>query len=342
MKIPALYISPGHNFFGRHGQAAGAHETQSMTEVECRAGHGIRGDRFWDHAEDYAGQITFFAEEIHVGLLRELALAPWSPAAYRRNVLTRGTDLPALIGKEFEVQGVRFQGMAECKPCYWMDQAVGAGAESALRGRGGLRAKILSDGPLRVDDPPAAGLLLAGGRSTRLGRDKVQLDWHGRPLGAHQAETLGRTGAWPLYLSCRNDQPWTPPAFARLEDRGEDGALAAFVDAMTAMSAPVMLVLAVDVPLVTANWLANLGARARDEGVSVVPQHEGRFEPFVAAWRQSALPVLRATLAQNGSLQEACATLEKSNLLRAWPISGDETRMLANLNTPADASRLGC
>lgn len=310
--------------------------------MECRAGHGIRGDRFWDHAEDYAGQITFFAEEVHVGLLRALGLAPWSPAAYRRNVVTRGVDLTALIGKEFAVQGVRFQGMAECKPCYWMDQAVGAGADAWLRGRGGLRAKILSDGPLRVDDPPAAGLLLAGGQSKRLGRDKVQLDWHGRPLGAHQAETLGRTGAWPLYLLCRSDQPWMPPAFMRLEDRAEGGALAAFAGAMAAIEPPVRLVLAVDVPLVTPNWLEGLGARARDEGISVVPQHAGRFEPFVAAWHRSALPVLRETLAQNRSLQDACAELKKRDLLRAWPVSGDEAASLANLNTPADAARLGC
>lgn len=342
MKISGLYVSPGHNYFGRHGQPAGAHETRAVAEVDCRAGHGIRGDRFWDHAEDYAGQITFFAEEVHVGLLGELALPPWPPAAYRRNVLTRGADLTALIGQEFTVQGVRFRGMAECKPCYWMDRAVGAGAEAALRGRGGLRAKILSDGVLRVEDPLPAGLLLAGGRSTRLGRDKVQFDWRGRPLGVHQAETLVRAGAWPLYVACRHDQPWTPAAFTRVEDRGEGGALAAFVDAMGAIDSPVRLVLAVDVPLVTSGWLAGLGVRARDEGVSVVPQHSGRFEPFVAAWHPSALPLLRDTLADGRSLQVACAELERRKLLRVPPINSGEAAMLANLNTPADAARLGC
>jgi MOSC domain-containing protein YiiM len=54
--------------------------------------------------------------------------------------------LNALIGKEFEVQGVRFLGTEEAKPCYWMDTAFGEGAQEALKGRGGLRVKVLSDG----------------------------------------------------------------------------------------------------------------------------------------------------------------------------------------------------
>jgi MOSC domain-containing protein YiiM len=40
--------------------------------------------------------------------------------------------------------------MAECKPCYWMDEAIAPGAEALLQGRGGLRARILTSGTLRV------------------------------------------------------------------------------------------------------------------------------------------------------------------------------------------------
>jgi MOSC domain-containing protein YiiM len=57
-----------------------------------------------------------------------------------------------LIGKEFEIQGVRFLGTEEASPCFWMDQAFGEGAEDALRGKGGLRAKILDDGVLRTEE----------------------------------------------------------------------------------------------------------------------------------------------------------------------------------------------
>jgi len=47
---------------------------------------------------------------------------------------------------------VRFRGHSECSPCYWMDQAFAPGAEAALKGRGGLRAQILTDGFLEVEE----------------------------------------------------------------------------------------------------------------------------------------------------------------------------------------------
>jgi len=54
-----------------------------------------------------------------------------------------------LIGQEFEVQGGRFLGTEECRPCYWMDGAFAPDAHELLKGRGGLRARILRDGSLR-------------------------------------------------------------------------------------------------------------------------------------------------------------------------------------------------
>jgi MOSC domain-containing protein YiiM len=150
-RIHHLFISAGHNFFGHHGRAAGQNPVQAMEDIECVAGRGIRGDRFFDHQENYKGQITFFSVEVFEALRRELALPGVGPEATRRNVLISGADLNSLIGAEFEVQGVRFSGVEECAPCYWMDQALGTGAEQWLKGRGGLRARILSDGLLRRD-----------------------------------------------------------------------------------------------------------------------------------------------------------------------------------------------
>jgi MOSC domain-containing protein YiiM len=72
-------------------------------------------------------------------------------SVFRRNVIVSDVDLNALIGKEFEVQGITFKGTEEAKPCYWMNQAFAEGAEKALMGNGGLRARILTDGVLRRD-----------------------------------------------------------------------------------------------------------------------------------------------------------------------------------------------
>jgi MOSC domain-containing protein YiiM len=151
IRIAHIFVSPGHNFVGRHGELPREHPIVSVDEVHCVAGHGLRGDRFFDFKEDYKGQITFFSLEVFAALCHELKLSNAQPAATRRNVFTRGVDLNTLIETEFEVQGVRFLGTEECRPCEWMDRTLIHGALQWLKGRGGLRARILTDGVLRRD-----------------------------------------------------------------------------------------------------------------------------------------------------------------------------------------------
>lgn len=152
VQIVCIYISPGHNFFGRYGHAAGEHPVISVTQAECIAGKGLVGDRFFDYKEDYRGQITFLAWETYEDLCRRFRITDKHPGVFRRNVVTRGVDLNSWIGKEFEIQGVVFEGTQESAPCQWMNQAFCDGAEAAMKGRGGLRARILTDGLLRVDE----------------------------------------------------------------------------------------------------------------------------------------------------------------------------------------------
>lgn len=151
MVIRHLFISPGHNYFGHHGKPAGESPVIEVEEIECVAGRGIRGDRFFDYKPDYKGQITFFQMENLVRMWDEFQVPrnERAPSATRRNVVVEGSNLDALIGQEFEVQGVRFLGTEECRPCYWMKSAIHPKAEDWMRGRGGLRAKILTDGRLR-------------------------------------------------------------------------------------------------------------------------------------------------------------------------------------------------
>jgi MOSC domain-containing protein YiiM len=150
VRIHQLYISPGHNYFGRHGLGAAENPTVEVKSIMCRAGHGIEGDRFFDYKPDYKGQITFFSWEIFEEARRRFSVPALSPGAFRRNVVIEGIDINTLIGRNFSLGGVEFEGTVESKPCYWMDQAVAPGAEEWLRGNGGLRAKIRSDGSLAV------------------------------------------------------------------------------------------------------------------------------------------------------------------------------------------------
>lgn len=124
---------------------------ESVDEVECVAGSGIQGDRYFNFKEDYKGQITFFSLETWEEMCVRFGVFDKGPEVFRRNVVVSGVDLNSLIGKEFEVQGIRFFGTQEAAPCYWMNQAFAEGAEAALKGRGGLRARILSSGSLRVE-----------------------------------------------------------------------------------------------------------------------------------------------------------------------------------------------
>lgn len=149
MQIRHLFLSPAHNFVGHYGGPAGEAPTLEVAEIECVAGSGIRGDRYFDHQPDYKGQITFFELETHRRLCDGFAVFDKGPEVFRRNVITEGQDLNALIGVEFEIQGLRFLGTEEAKPCFWMDEAFAPGALRALTGKGGLRARILAGGMLR-------------------------------------------------------------------------------------------------------------------------------------------------------------------------------------------------
>src|SRR5881275_2090506 len=129
MEICHLYISPGYNFVGHHGREPDTYPAIEVPTIECVAEYGIRGDRYFDFKNDYKGQITFFSGEVFDELCGALHIQDRSPAIARRNVITRDVDLNELINQEFEIEGVCFYGMEECRPCYWMDRAFAPGAQ---------------------------------------------------------------------------------------------------------------------------------------------------------------------------------------------------------------------
>lgn len=151
--IRHLYTSPGHNFYGHHEKPPGTHETVSNESIELVAGRGIPGDRFFDWKDNYKGQVTFLDQAV-VDDIRRHAGNPELPAStFRRNVVIDGLDLNALIGKTFRLGGVLLEGSEECSPCYWMDKACGkSGTEALMKGRGGLRCRILENGELQLGE----------------------------------------------------------------------------------------------------------------------------------------------------------------------------------------------
>jgi MOSC domain-containing protein YiiM len=152
VRIEFLFISGGHMYFGRHGMGPLDFPAKRMDEVECVAGRGITGDRFFLEKSEQKRQITFFSMEVYESMCRELDVHDRDPSVLRRNVFVRGADLGSLIGSPFQLQDVLFEGVEECRPCYWMNQAFGPGAESFLKGRGGLRARVVGNGVLRTSE----------------------------------------------------------------------------------------------------------------------------------------------------------------------------------------------
>lgn len=72
---------------------------------------------------------------------------------FRRNLIVADADLSQLLGRRFNLQGVEFEGSQECRPCQWMDRIVAPGVKAFLNQNfgGGLRAKVITSGVLRVD-----------------------------------------------------------------------------------------------------------------------------------------------------------------------------------------------
>ena len=119
-------------------------------EIECVAGKGLRGDRYFGYRENYKGQVTFFDYAVSERI-KDLFKLPRLPVSvFRRNLVVAGADLISLIGKRFWFQGICFEGCQECRPCHWMNRAVTESVENFLKpeARGGLRAKVLTSGRL--------------------------------------------------------------------------------------------------------------------------------------------------------------------------------------------------
>ncbi len=82
------------------------------------AGQGIKGDRYFGHKENFKGQATFFDWSVFQKAKEQFNLPELLPESFRRNILMEGVDLNDLIGKQFEISGILFEGTEECSPCY--------------------------------------------------------------------------------------------------------------------------------------------------------------------------------------------------------------------------------
>ena len=170
-----------------------------------------------------------------------------------------------------------------------------------------------------------------------MGRDKALLPLaDGRLLWQRQLTVLEALGPAELFISGseREDFPATVP---RLEDaRAGLGPLGGIAAALRAMRSPRLIVLAVDLPMMSADFLRGLLGERR----GVVPQaDDGFFEPLAAVYPQTALAVAEAQLrGEDRSLQTFVRRLLESGQIDARPIKEAEVHLFANWNRPEDVA----
>ncbi|MCP1584603.1 MOSC domain-containing protein [Pseudoxanthomonas mexicana] len=118
--------------------------------VEAIAGAGLVGDRYKSGSGKRG--ITLIQAE-HLPAIAALAQRPdLTPALLRRNVVVSGIPLIALKQRRFRIGTAVFEGTEECDPCSRMEDALGQGGYNAMRGHGGLCARIVEGGTFGLGD----------------------------------------------------------------------------------------------------------------------------------------------------------------------------------------------
>lgn len=122
-----------------------------VDSVEAREGSGLMGDRFRGGASSKR-QVTLIQAEHLLVIAQLLGRERVDPALLRRNIVVSGINLLALNGAQFAIGGALLEGAGPCHPCSRMEETFGAGGYSAVRGHGGITARVIAGGVIRVGD----------------------------------------------------------------------------------------------------------------------------------------------------------------------------------------------
>lgn len=137
--------------------------SHEVPRVRAVAGRGLEGDRYFGGEGTFfvAGKdgqaLTLIEAEALEGLLSDTGIALTAEQT-GRNLVTRGVDLNALVGRRFRIGDVECRGDRLCDPCATLQRSTEPGVLRGLAVRGGLRADILKDGEIVA----GAGLIASG------------------------------------------------------------------------------------------------------------------------------------------------------------------------------------
>jgi len=181
---------------------------------------------------------------------------------------------------------------------------------------------------------PLSAVLLAGGQSRRMGRDKAFLEVGGQPLWRIQIAKLEQVASEVL-ISVRDARSEIGGNCRKIPDPpGARGPLGGVASALRAALCPHLLVLAVDLPHMTPGYLRSLGARIR-AGAGVVPELGGFYQGTCAIYPAGLLPLVEETLRGNDpSFQNLIRKALARGQMKAVPVDAKERPLFVNWNTP--------
>jgi MOSC domain-containing protein YiiM len=132
---------------------------RTLEHVKALAGRGLDGDHY--RGGSGARGVSLIQAE-HLPVIAALVgdetvgAGQVKPSLLRRNLVVSGINLQALNGWRFSIGGAVLEGTGLCHPCSRMEQVLGAGGLNAMRGHGGLTARVLESGTIRLGDPVTA------------------------------------------------------------------------------------------------------------------------------------------------------------------------------------------
>jgi MOSC domain-containing protein YiiM len=123
----------------------------AVEDALLEPGRGLEGDRWAGNATG-ARQVTLIAAEHLAAIAGYLGLNAVAPERLRRNLVIAGANLLALKGQRFRIGPALLEHSGECHPCSRMEEEFGPGGYSAVRGHGGITARVLEAGRIRRGD----------------------------------------------------------------------------------------------------------------------------------------------------------------------------------------------
>ncbi|MDQ5980082.1 MAG: molybdenum cofactor guanylyltransferase [Verrucomicrobiota bacterium] len=185
------------------------------------------------------------------------------------------------------------------------------------------------------------GVVLAGGHSRRMGRDKATLAHEGRPMWERQAGVLRAAGCDVIALVRQPGQaPLGLPDDVLLwhDPVADAGPLAGLHTALNHSRTLLVAVLAVDMPRIDAWWFQWLGTYCGSNIGAITTRPDGLHEPLAAIYPRTALEEITRRLASGAdrSLHSLATELMQRHLLRSVPLPAHELWRVANWNTPED------